>query len=103
MLKLLKICYRLLEEANEEFLTLSWRGGGGRGGGENQEDGEDDVFFSLIFSPCGYVVFELISDTLDPGQINVVEHPNPRFLWQKIEIYIPQHLFIKHPSFCSLH
>ena len=72
----------MLEEANEDFLTLSWKGG------EDQaQEGEEDVFFSLIFSPCGFVVFELISNTLDPGQINVVEHPNPRFLWQKIEIH----------------
>ena len=84
MLKLVKICYRLLEEANEEFLTLSWRGGGGEG--DEDREGDEDVFFSLIFSPCGFVVFELISDTLDPGRINVVEHPNPRFLWQKIEM-----------------
>ena len=78
-----------MEEANEDFLTLSWRGGDeDQEGDEDREGDEDeDVFFSLIFSPCGFVVFELISDTLDPGQINVVEHPNPRFLWQKIEIH----------------
>ena len=81
---------RLLEEENQDFLTLSWRGGEGKDGeGEPEEngEGEDDVFFSLIFSPCGFVVFELISDTLDPGRINVVEHPNPRFLWKKTEIH----------------
>ena len=51
---------RLMEEENEDFLTLKWR------------DGESgDMFFSLLFSPCGYVVFELVSDTLDIEGIDV--------------------------------
>ena len=59
---------RLMEEENEDFLALKWR------------DGESgDMFFSLLFSPCGYVVFELVSDTLDIEGVDVVEHPNPRF------------------------
>jgi len=86
---------RLLEEANEQFLTLSWRGGEGSWRGDEEEGGdgegvggeeggdEEDVFFSLIFSPCGYVVFELISDTLDLAGINVVQHPNPRMIWKE--------------------
>lgn len=72
---------RLLEEANEQFLTLSW--GGGDKGDEGEGGEDDDVFFSLIFSPCGYVVFELISDTLDLAGINVVRHPNPRMIWKE--------------------
>jgi len=63
---------RLMEEENEDFLTLKWR------------DGESgDMFFSLLFSPCGYVVFELVSDTLDIEGIDVVEHPNPRMIWKE--------------------
>ena len=91
----------MLEEANEEFLVLSWRSAEDENTMRHQEkmrtseedndikrhqerkttSGEDDdaIFFSLLFSPCGYVVFELVSNRLDPGAVDIVQHPNPRF------------------------
>ena len=98
----------MLEEANEEFLVLSWKSAEDEDTRRHQEkmmtseedndikrhqerkttSGEDDdaIFFSLLFSPCGYVVFELVSNRLDPGAIDVVQHPNPRFYPQRLPL-----------------
>jgi hypothetical protein len=58
----------LLEEGHP-FLLLAWQA-------------EGVQYYSLLFSPCGFLVFELISSKLDPAGQPVVEHPNPRMVWR---------------------
>ena len=56
-----------LQEAGEPHLLLSWEEGG-------------ETYYSLLFSPCGFIVFELISLTLGPTARPVVPHPQPRWV-----------------------
>ena len=60
---------RKFQDANVPFLTLKWNG----------HDSKE--FYSVLVNPCGYVMIELISDTLN---IELEMVPSkPRMVWKE--------------------
>ena len=61
---------RKFQNKGQDFLTLSWSTHAG------------EVYYSVLVRPCGFVVLELISDTLDSELRSLAKPSNQRMFWK---------------------
>ena len=61
---------RKFQNKGQDFLTLSWSTHAG------------DEYYSVLVRPCGFVVLELISDTMDLELRSLAKPSNQRMFWK---------------------
>ena len=62
--------FRKFQNKGQDFLTLSWSTHAG------------DEYYSVLVRPCGFVVLELISDTMDLELRSLAKPSNQRMFWK---------------------